>query len=567
MRAFRRRLRTTLAAGLVAVLASACVADPGPPPTVEPTPTTETTEQTTPPTVEPSEPERSEVAVGVDELRNGLNPHLLADTSPLVDSIADLVLPSPFIGGAQNEDLVTFAAEVQDSLPGESQPEETVTADEDVSAAENAGTVVQTVRYEIHPEAQWSDGTPITGSDFIYLWEEITHTPGVIEPDGYRAIEEIRTANGGRTVEVDFSRRVANWQDLFNHLLPSHLADGGGTDFSTAFYATIGAGGSRFTIDSVDRARGVITLHRNDRFWGEDPAQIDILTLRTVYSVTQGLDLLRSGQIKYLDQLPSETMAQAYRLLPEAETTVVDGPRTLQLDYNVSSEILGEADARKELTSLLDIPVIARQAAGRTADLRVADNVPVAENAAPSEELVAATQDAPLRIGADLADEVASAAVRTIADLLARYDIEVEIVSTDIPSAARSTLVDGDLDALVTRTRDDGGLNYLASRYRCPPDEDSLRLANLTGYCTTSGDELSDEILAGAYGEEVARQRIAQLNDFEELTVPIMRESRVIVRKVEEVNVDNAERPEDTADPFAGGLSNAGAWRIPVEED
>lgn len=504
-------------------LAASCMANPGPAPTVEPeTPTTTT------PTSEKPTPKRSEVSVGVDPLRNGLNPHLLSDTSALVDSIAELVLPSAFVDGQVNRDLLTEVT----VLEGEASTSE----------------VVQTVRYEINPEAQWSDGTPITGADFTYLWQSLKSTPGAIEPAGYRAISGIRTSNAGRTVDVDFSTRVEDYSELFGNLLPSHL----GGDFATSFYPTIGAGGGRFLIDSVDRARGVIQLHRNDRFWGESPARLDILRLRTVNSVTQGVDLLRSGQVAFVDQIPSETMVEAYELLPGAQTRLIDGPRTLQLDLNTSSELLADADTRRSLVGLLDLELIARQAAGRSSNLIVPTNPNASSEETPT-ALIDATKTAPLRIGADPADKEASAAVRAIADLLTREGLTVEIVTTDIPHAAGKQLPAGELDAFVSRARTDGSLNQLASSYPCPP---KVRLSNLSGYCAPDGDALTEQILGGELDKQQAQAAVSALNEREWLTVGLLGERRVVVlgEGIVGANEDFNE--------WTSGLGSAATWRL-----
>lgn len=561
MTAFRRRLALATAITAVAGAVASCVANPGPAPTVEPTPATQTTSTTS---TTPTEPKttRTEVSVGVDPLRNGLNPHLLADTSALVDSIAELVLPSAFQGDQLNTDLLETVEEVapdEPRSPGDSD-ETTVTASEAPGAE---GEVVQRIRYEIRPEAQWSDGTPITGTDFTYLWQALNRTPGVIEPAGYRAISEIRTTNAGRTVEVDFAERVDDYRDLFSNLLPSHLADDGGHDFSTAFFADIGAGGGRFLIDSVDRARGVIVLHRNDRFWGENPAELDILRLRSVNSVTQGVDLLRSGQVAFVDQVPSETMVEAYQLLPGAQTRLVDGPRTLHLDLNTASDTLATAAMREQLVRLIDVPLIARQAAGRSSHLDVPEHVdPPGPEAEAPRELVEATADTPLRIGADPADHEASAAVRAIADLMARYGIKVEIVATDIPSSAGTQLPTGELDAVITRARTDGSRGYLASQYQCPGEKaEAPRSANLSGYCAADGDKTSRRILSGDYDEAQARESISRINAREWLTVPLLGERRVVVLGEGIVGQD-----EDFGE-WTSGFGSAATWRLEDEQD
>ena len=238
-----------LPALLLAASLSACAANPGPPPVEEaepePTPTTSSAAPTT--TEVPSRRDKI-ITVGVDPLPAGFNPHLQAHDSTFTRSLGSLVLPSAFRDGAMDTNLLESAGEVEPA----------------------PGTVVQTVRYVISPAAQWSDGTPITGADFRYLWQGMTSTAGVIDPAGYRAITDVRTSADGRTVDVDFATHVPDWRELFDHLLPAHVMQGEVARFSTGLDDDIPASGGRYSVQGVDRSRGVVTLHRNDRYWGED---------------------------------------------------------------------------------------------------------------------------------------------------------------------------------------------------------------------------------------------------------------------------------------------------------
>ncbi|TNM00586.1 ABC transporter family substrate-binding protein [Corynebacterium tapiri] len=510
------------------------MANPGPPPTVEPE--APTTSSSPVPTTTPTS-SRTQVSVGIDPLRNGLNPHLIADNQAVVDAIADLTLPSAFRNGELNEDLLVSAVEVPPS----------------------SANVVQTVRYELRPEAQWSDGTPITGADFLYLWQAMTSTPGVVDPSGYRAISAVDQAEGGRVITVDFSQRVESWRELFTHLLPSHLAEPEGKAFATTFYSELPASAGRFMVQSVDRSRGMILLHRNDRFWGKDPAKYDVLRLNFVTSVTEGVDQLRNGQISFLDVTPAETSAEAYRLLPGAQTQVVDTPRRLNLDVNVASEALSTPERRNALFSLLDVSLIARQAAGRSSDVVVPPQVSYQPFAA-IEDLRKTTQESPLRIGADPADEQGTSAVRAITDSLTRQGIKAEAVATDVPTAARRELPGGNLDAYVSWDVDDSSAQDLASRYQCPPvatgQTQHVRLSNLTGYCAPDAEELSASILSGARGQSEANDVVRGLNAAQALTLPLMTERRVVVLG------EGIIGPSPDLNQWAEGLSSAGSWSI-----
>lgn len=524
----RPGLLTIVALLLSAGLLTGCAASPGPAPVVDPTPEPSATSPTTTTTSRPPEPVRTSIGVGVTPLLNGLNPHLVSDDTATVESIADLVLPSTFWRGVMDTNLLVSAEEIE-------------------------GPAEQTVRYILSPAAQWSDGNPITGADFIYLWRAMTTTPGVIDPAGYLKITDIRTSDGGRTVDVDFHQRVEDWTGLFRHLLPSHLAQADGSDFATAYFSTIPASGGRYMVANIDRARGMLTLHRNDRFWGEGAAATDVLLLKEITSVSQGLDLLRTGQISYLDVVPSETSVTAYELLPDTQVRLIDGPRQLQLSMSTTSELLSEHAARVELAGLIDVPLIARQAAGRTADLAVPEHTP--PSGEPPTLLPELTAGQPLRIAADPADAEASAAARTLINLLARSGVAAELVSSDLIDIAGVRLPAGEVDAVIAWSREDGSRLTAASALLCPPEPVSPRLRNFSGFCTPESTAALDADLAGEIDPEQTSALVEELKDFEALVVPLLDERRVVVLG------EGIVGPDPDLANWTTGLGAASTWK------
>ncbi len=526
-----------LAAGL-----AACSASPGPPPVEEATPTTQTSTETpstttsATPTTTTGPPSRAEavINVGVDPLRNGLNPHLASDDSAFVRSLASLVLPSMFRGGEMDTDVLDSAAEVDPPSP----------------------EIAQTVRYVIAPEAQWSDGTPLTGADLRYLWQGMVTTPGVVDPVGYEAIAEVRVSSGGRTVDVDFARPVAEWRDLFSHLLPAHLLQPDASDFTTALLDGIPASAGRYMVHSVDRQRGIMALHRNDRFWGEDPAQTDRVTFRAVRTVMQGTDQLRSGQIDFLDATPAETSVDAYSLMPGTQVRTIDQPRQLQLTLSTTSPLLAEVDARAELHSLIDVPLVARLAAGRSDELPVPEHLPPRGEDAPAPELLRSlTGDRPLRLAADPTDDAASAAVRALVDMLAQQGVAAEVVSTDLGEITGELLPAGEVDAVVAWDRTDGSGLDLASRYLCPPTPQSPRAGNLSGHCAGETDELMRGIVAGTIDPTTGAAIVEELNAAQHLVIPLLGERRVLVLG------EGIVGPDPDLDNWAAGISTVATWR------
>lgn len=448
---------------------SGCSANPGPPPLADPSDiesltaasssaaasTTTSNADDDGSAKDPIQsPTRTQVAVGVDPLSSGLNPHLMANNSQLVMDIADLTLPSAFHAGVMDTDLLDSAEEVP--AP--------------------AG-VAQRVEYTINSAAQWSDGAPITGADFIYLWHGMATTPGVKEPAGYRAISEITSTGGGRVVTVDFSQRVADWQLLFTHLLPSHLMIS--TDFSEALADAVPASAGRFLVASVDRARGIITLNRNDRFWGQQPARVDILTLRSVRSNSQAASMLRSQQVGFLDVLPQQTTAESLSLLPGVETVMQ--PTTRQLRLHIA---LDSTEARRELAGNLDVGQVARLATERATDLRV----PYGGTRNPTDSTAALRAlGHPVRIAVDPTDAVALNAAQTIADQLIAAGVEAAVLQDSLATVTDTLLPEGRVDAVVTWVDTSLTSMNMANAFLCGDEPTVVPTSALSGTASAAG--------------------------------------------------------------------------------
>ena len=541
----RRPATRAAAAFSVLCLAASCAANPGPPPLVEPEDRPDAVSENDSADADNADAEhadeqdanhepasgRPQAQVGVDPVRAGFNPHLVGDESAVVRGIADLVLPSAFRAGGAKDPNLLVGASVLPTSPA-----------------------AFTVRYVIAPNAQWSDGTPITGADFAYLWRGMTKTPGVVDPAAYRAVADVRVSGpGGKVVDVDFAQPVGDWRVLFRHLLPSHLLAADAADFAYALRNTVPASAGRYLVRSVDRAHGTVTLNRNDRFWGPDPAPIDILTLAAARDTTQVADQLRSGQLAFVDMVPQDTSADVLGLVPGAETRTFPGTRTLGVTLSATSGL--STQARAEVRSLIDVPLLAHIAARRSTNVDAA--APTDPGSLALLHALAADGKV-LRVAADAADPAASSAARSLVDVLNNADVPARIVANELPAIAARGLPAGEVD-IVVHWRNDGDFadapaNTLASRIACPAE--TGRAGNLAGFCSVAGDELAKAILAGDIPPETATERVAAIEHREALWVPLLRETRLAA------TAGGVRAAGTQPGQWPGGLSSAGAWTL-----
>jgi ABC-type transport system substrate-binding protein len=341
---------------LVAVLLAACGNTPPPPVVSSPAASTAVPQVKAP----------SQIVVGVDDVVGGYNPHLLADASTITTALSQLLLPSVF---RQNAD---GTPQLDTNL---------------MSSATVISEQPFTVAYDILPQASWSDGAPIAAEDFDYLYRAMQAEPGVIGAAGYRLISGLQSRNGGKRVEVTFSKPYPGWQSLFSNLLPSHLLKDAPGGWKGALATTFPAVAGPFNIKTLDIARGEVVLERNDRYWAK-PAAIDRLILRRADQ--SGIAAaLRSGNDQFAIARTDSTGLQLLgELGPSVQLHTVAQPLVADVLLRPVSAMLSDDRVRAGVAALIDRSklITAGVAGGPSATLRADAQVrpPSASGYAPT---------------------------------------------------------------------------------------------------------------------------------------------------------------------------------------
>jgi peptide/nickel transport system substrate-binding protein len=132
--------------------------------------------------------------------------------------------------------------------------------------------------YHIRPQARWSDGVPVTASDFRFTHRMLS--AHLEDPDGiYDRVRSVRVLDA-KTFRVDLREPFAKWERLlYNIVLPRHVL--AGRDVTKVWIDGIDdprtgrpIGSGPFLV--ADWQRGArLTLVRNPRYWGPHTAYLD----------------------------------------------------------------------------------------------------------------------------------------------------------------------------------------------------------------------------------------------------------------------------------------------------
>ncbi|MDR6598177.1 ABC transporter family substrate-binding protein [Saccharothrix longispora] len=549
--------KRTVVAVVAALALSACTATP-PPPLVPSTPGM---------TVIPKE-KVNEVVVGVDDVKGGYNPHTLASQSTVTTALASLLLPSTFRtdgDGSPRVDLdLLVSAEVTSAEP-------------------------YTVTYTIRRDASWSDSAPIAAEDFVYLWQRMRTEPGVVDPAGYRLIDDIASREGGKVVEVVFSEPYPGWRSLFHDLLPAHLLKDAPGGWAAALDDSFPATAGPFAVRTLDQPRGEIVLERSDRFW-EQPPVLDRVTLRranqhdTIEALNAGdaqVALIRADAIalKDVEELGRTTALTA---------SVVPRPEVVQVLLRPASPKLEDVRIRTAVMRSLDrdelIAVGSRR--GPSADLRADSQVTLPTSAGYTPTLPAPTGD-PVQLlteagftrtgslwerdGKPLELTIAAPAgvepYVTVANQVQRQlslsGIAARVLTTQ-PNAlfgqdlADTGTSDNTVDIAVVPQPDTGdSASVLASSFGCrtsPEDGGTPIPANLSGFCDQAVQPVIEQALSGDVLLADALASIEPVLWQQAVAMPLFQVADLLVALPGVQGVT-------AGPPLAGPLSEARTWR------
>jgi peptide/nickel transport system substrate-binding protein len=289
------------------------------------------------------------LTIGVDQQPTGCNPNTAAGNTVADHMLLEPVLPSSFLvsdtGLSQYDSAVIVQAELQSTTP-------------------------ETVVYTIDPRAVWSDGVPITAEDFIYAWHEqrggiselVAGSLDVASTAGYDDIKSVVGSNKGKTVTVVFSTPYADWQSLFNDLLPAHVMEkvGWSPDCHTLDPAVDLSGGP-YVLHSVTPEE--IVLVQNPKWWGE-PAKLDRVVIKEASGEAQLAHWLRKGIVQVAAPSSfSQGFLQSVSNMPYVRSQVNISSTFLELELSTIAPLTADATIRLGIAHAVDRQDLVNQVA------------------------------------------------------------------------------------------------------------------------------------------------------------------------------------------------------------
>ncbi|WP_439030795.1 ABC transporter family substrate-binding protein [Gordonia terrae] len=217
-----------------------------------------------------------ELRIPVDALPTNYNPLQVNGARVVTWQLSEAILPSAFRDGADGKHVL---------------------AEDFFSSIELTSESPQVVTYTIADGAAWSNGRPLD-------WEDLRSQVGALSGKnaafegyssvGYSAVESVTRGDTDQQALVTFAEPFAEWQGLFNLIVPKEVT-GDPETFNTGWLNAPTITSGPFVVDRVDPVGKSVVVKRNPDWWATTPP-LDQITFRALDPAARA-DALANGEI------------------------------------------------------------------------------------------------------------------------------------------------------------------------------------------------------------------------------------------------------------------------------
>lgn len=242
-----------------------------------------------------------------------------------------------------------------------------------LNSAELVSTNPEKIVYQINPRAKWSDGVPISATDFIYNWKAQSGTTKgkdlggqpylVNSTTGYSDIKSVTGSNKGMTVTVIFQKPFSEWERLFSYLVPAHIATkvGWNSGFETVA-PSLEVSGGPYQI-GVYLPGKEIQLVRNPKFWGS-AATLAAINFLDDPDPSSYSNQFENESLNLVDTPAHDLLYSDLKSVVGVKTVLVPSLSIEELLFNTTKGPLADPKVRQAIALSLDRKTIAYDALG-----------------------------------------------------------------------------------------------------------------------------------------------------------------------------------------------------------
>lgn len=242
-----------------------------------------------------------------------------------------------------------------------------------LTSATEVSTSPQTVVYQLNPKAVWSDGVPISYTDFVYNWQAQCGCSSTLDTGGapFSALDktgydDIANVSGSATspgaVTVTFSSPYGDWRSLFSYLVPAHVAQRVGFDAGFTDPVKDLVSGGPFMVAQAQDGYS-LQLVRNARYWG---TAADLASVTYYFSADSAevANALLAGELDLATVPATPALYQQLQAVNGLSVQPVLSSLYEDLDFNERSGLLAQPVLRQAIMMAVDRTAIASDVLG-----------------------------------------------------------------------------------------------------------------------------------------------------------------------------------------------------------
>ena len=217
---------------------------------------------------------------------------------------------------------------------------------------------------KLNKDAVWEDGTPIDVDDYKAFWQtrDGKHDEfEVASTKGYEDIEKIESGKGKHDVKVTFKTPNIDWPNYIGAFLPNEITEDADS-FNKDYTKKVLPSNGPYKADKVDTKSGVITMVKNDKWWGQEP-KLD----KVIFKVVSQAQQAQAYANKEIDLVDVGTDGDSYKTAGKREDGEMyksQGMEYTHLTMNAKKGALKEQEVRDAIGHAINREAIAQAAIG-----------------------------------------------------------------------------------------------------------------------------------------------------------------------------------------------------------
>lgn len=216
-------------------------------------------------------------------------------------------------------------------------------------ASDNGGK--QVVTLHLNPDAKWNSGRTIDYTDYQATWKAMNGAGNEYKPattDGFNQVTSVAKGAKPTDVVITFKTSYPDWSSTWSSVLPK---EGAGTP------ALFNDGWKQpnanwftgpFVIDKVDQAQQIVTLKRNEKWWG-DKAKLDSVSFKAIADESTKTKAFANKEIDVADTIITKDGYDNAKKRTDAQLREAGSTQWRHFTFNTKSAGLTDIKVRQAI--------------------------------------------------------------------------------------------------------------------------------------------------------------------------------------------------------------------------